>query len=60
MDAGKCCHRAPLPWTIIANPGSYFYFSDDRPGPDGSLAPFPAASCLRFNHWRYGPRIRPR
>jgi pimeloyl-ACP methyl ester carboxylesterase len=39
---------------VIANPSSYFYFSDDRPQPDGSFAPFRSASCANFNHWRYG------
>jgi hypothetical protein len=39
---------------VIANPSSYFYFSDDRPQADGSIAPFRAASCVAFNHWRYG------
>jgi hypothetical protein len=39
---------------VIANPSSYFYFSDDRPLADGSFAPFRSASCPDFNHWRYG------
>jgi hypothetical protein len=39
---------------VIANPSSYFYFSDDRPQPDGTIAPFRAAACAAFNHWRYG------
>jgi pimeloyl-ACP methyl ester carboxylesterase len=45
---------------VIANPGSYFYFSDERPRADGSLAPFPATSCPGFDHWRYGPIDPPR
>jgi hypothetical protein len=40
---------------VIANPSSYFYFSDDRPQADGSFSPFRAAACPAFNHWRYGP-----
>jgi hypothetical protein len=40
---------------VIANPSSYLYFSDDRPVSDGSFAPFHAAACRNFNHWRYGP-----
>jgi pimeloyl-ACP methyl ester carboxylesterase len=40
---------------VIANPSSYFYFSDDRPQRDGSFAPFQSAACLKFDHWRYGP-----
>jgi hypothetical protein len=39
---------------VIANPSSYFYFTDDRPRPDGSFAPFRGAACPQFNHWRYG------
>jgi pimeloyl-ACP methyl ester carboxylesterase len=31
---------------IVANPSSYFYFSDDRP--------VHVANCPNFNHWRYG------
>jgi hypothetical protein len=48
---------------VIANPGTYFYFSNDRPRPDGSLAPFSAfaaGSCPTFNHWKYGPIDPPR
>jgi hypothetical protein len=40
---------------VIANPSSYFYFSDDRPQRDGSFVPFNDATCRKFNHWRYGP-----
>jgi hypothetical protein len=40
---------------VIANPSSYFYFSDDRPQKDGSFAPFQSAACRKFDHWRYGP-----
>lgn len=41
---------------VVANPATYFYFTDERPAADGSLAPFAeAASCRSFNHWRYGP-----
>jgi hypothetical protein len=40
---------------VIANPSSYFYFSDDRPQRDGSFAPFPSTGCPTFDHWRYGP-----
>jgi pimeloyl-ACP methyl ester carboxylesterase len=31
---------------IVANPSSYFYFSDDRP--------VPTTNCPDFNQWRYG------
>jgi pimeloyl-ACP methyl ester carboxylesterase len=40
---------------VIANPSSYFYFSDDRPLRDGSFASFHDAACPAFDHWRYGP-----
>jgi hypothetical protein len=40
---------------VIANPSSYFYFSDDRPQRDGSFAAFNASGCPAFDHWRYGP-----
>lgn len=44
---------------VIANPSSYFYFSDDRPARDGSFAPYQVASCPSFDHWRYGPLDAP-
>jgi hypothetical protein len=44
---------------VIANPSSYFYFSNDRPRTDGSFAPFDAAQCPEFNRWRYGLRDAP-
>lgn len=40
---------------VIANPSSYFYFSDDRPQRDGSFAAFHNSACPKFDHWRYGP-----
>jgi hypothetical protein len=40
---------------VIANPSSYFYFSDDRPQRDGSFTPFNPSGCPAFDHWRYGP-----
>ena len=40
---------------VIANPSSYLYFTDDRPQPDGSLAPYRGEACREFNRWRYGP-----
>ena len=40
---------------VIANPSSYFYFSDARPQPDGSFAELHNAACSTFDHWRYGP-----
>jgi hypothetical protein len=44
---------------VIANPSSYFYFSDDRPLPDGSFAAFGRASCPDFDRWRYGRQNAP-
>ena len=44
---------------VIANPSSYFYFSDERPQPDGSFSRFSNAECSKFNHWRYGPLLAP-
>jgi hypothetical protein len=44
---------------VIANPSSYFYFNDDRPRADRSLAAFDGARCPNFNHWRYGPLHAP-
>ena len=40
---------------VIAGPFDDFYFSDDRPQPDGSFAPFHGAACPTFYYWRYGP-----
>jgi pimeloyl-ACP methyl ester carboxylesterase len=45
---------------VVANPSSYFYFSDERPTKDGSIASFTDAdSCKNFDRWRYGPRHAP-
>jgi pimeloyl-ACP methyl ester carboxylesterase len=45
---------------VVANPSTYFYFNDERPTADGSLAPFAGAvSCKSFDHWRYGPTHAP-
>jgi hypothetical protein len=44
---------------VIANPSSYLYFTDDRPQPDGTLAPYRGAPCPEFNRWRYGPLVAP-
>jgi len=40
---------------VVANPSSYLYFTAERPGPDGRLAPFAGAkSCPNYNDWKYG------
>jgi hypothetical protein len=42
---------------VIANPSSYFYFTEERP--ISITFPFsyavPVRTCERFDHWRYGP-----
>jgi hypothetical protein len=38
---------------VIANPSSYAYFDAERP------APSIAASCPRFNDWKYGMQLLP-
>jgi hypothetical protein len=41
---------------VVGSPASYFYFTDDRPRPDGGSGPFAgAANCPDFNRWPYGP-----
>ncbi|WP_342236864.1 hypothetical protein [Inquilinus sp. OTU3971] len=40
---------------VVANPSSYAYFSPDRPDGEGGFAPFAgAASCPKFDRWKYG------
>lgn len=39
---------------VIANPSSYVYFSDERPGAGGMLAAYRSGECPDFNHWKYG------
>ena len=39
---------------VVANPGSYLYFSAERPQPNGSFAPVDERRCPAFNRWRYG------
>jgi len=38
---------------VVANPSSYAYFSAERPEPQI------AASCPRYNNWKYGMEARP-
>lgn len=38
---------------VVANPSSYAYFSPDRP------QPAIAATCARYNNWKYGMDARP-
>jgi pimeloyl-ACP methyl ester carboxylesterase len=44
----------------IANPSSYAYFDERRPGDAGHLAPFSEAACPGFNQWKYGMEGLPR
>ncbi|MBN3723168.1 alpha/beta hydrolase [Burkholderia sp. Ac-20379] len=39
---------------VVANPATYLYFTDVRPGSDGAFAPFDAKQCPRFERWNYG------
>ena len=39
---------------VVANPGSYLYFSAERPRPDGGFAPADESRCPAVNRWRYG------
>ncbi|HET8995999.1 MAG TPA: hypothetical protein VFN42_04965, partial [Acetobacteraceae bacterium] len=39
---------------VVANPSSYAWFNTQRPNGKGGFAPFDAASCPRFNQWKYG------
>lgn len=40
---------------VVANPSSYAYFSADRPDGEGGFGPFAgAASCPKFDRWKYG------
>ena len=39
---------------VVANPSSYLYFDGERPHGDG-FAPYDAAACPSYDHWKYGP-----
>ncbi len=39
---------------VVANPSSYFYFSAERPKPDGGFGPADESRCPAVNRWRYG------
>ncbi len=43
---------------VVANPSSYLYFTPERPAGIG-FAPFDAAACPGFNHWKYGVEAPP-
>ena len=51
---GKGEDAIPLRY-IVGSPGTYAYFGDERPLPDGGFGPFPgAADCPDSNRWKYG------
>jgi pimeloyl-ACP methyl ester carboxylesterase len=51
---GKGEASVPLRY-IIGSPGTYAYFGDERPLPDGSFGAFAgAADCPDYNRWKYG------
>lgn len=40
---------------VVANPSTYAYFTADRPDGEGGFGPFAgAASCPKFDRWKYG------
>jgi pimeloyl-ACP methyl ester carboxylesterase len=39
---------------IVANPSSYLYFDEQRPGSDGKFEKYEAAKCPGFNDWKFG------
>ena len=50
------------PSYIVANPSSYLYFTPERVSASNAagIAPFDAAACPDFNHYRYGLENLPR
>lgn len=39
---------------VVANPSSYVYFTPERPLASGGFGPFDAASCPKYDTWKYG------
>jgi len=39
---------------VVANPSTYLYFDNSRPGSNGSFQPADNASCRKVNQWKYG------
>ncbi len=51
---GKGAGAIPLRY-VIGSPGTYAYFGDERPLPDGGFGAFAgAADCPDYNRWKYG------
>lgn len=39
---------------IVANPSSYLYFDEQRPGLDGKFEKYESLRCPGFNDWKFG------
>lgn len=39
---------------VVANPSTYLYFDNSRPGPDGAFQPADTTACPAVNQWKYG------
>jgi hypothetical protein len=40
---------------VVGSPGTYAYFGDERPLPDGTFGAFPeAVACPDYNRWKFG------
>lgn len=51
---GKGEDSIPLRY-VVGSPGTYVYFGDERPLPNGAFGAFPdAAQCANFNRWKFG------
>lgn len=51
---GKGEDAVPLRY-VVGSPGTYAYFGDERPLPDGTFGAFSGAlQCLDYNRWKFG------
>ncbi|HTW51801.1 MAG TPA: hypothetical protein VME45_07910 [Stellaceae bacterium] len=51
---GKGEDAIPLRY-VVGSPGTYVYFGDERPLPDGTFSAFAdAARCPDYNRWKFG------
>jgi len=39
---------------VVANPSSYLYFDEERPGINGKFEKYEATKCPGFNDWKFG------
>jgi pimeloyl-ACP methyl ester carboxylesterase len=39
---------------VVANPSTYLYFDNSRPGSDGAFRAADTGSCPKVNQWKYG------